>query len=888
MLYTLPPNGKPAIPLPHFPTRHQAFLFRAWEYIPAEIIAKILKTDTATVRQAAADMGLPDYAPGDLWLRRGYITILRRMWHILPYDQLLELLDTDEQSLARLMREDDFLDIKLSDKPACERVEWRELSEEEREETRRIKEIMSDLDMSGVRPFDFAYDVPELTFSGEERFATRMIYAFSGLYQHAFDVDSEEFLPDDQLRAYQKLGINGIWTQGILAQLAPFPFDPALSAGYETRLTRMRAMTERLARFGIKLYLYLNEPRSMPLSFFDSHPELKGHTQGENACLCVSSPQVREYLADAVESVCRSVPLIGGFFTITRSENLTNCYSHADKAGNPCSCPRCREKSVGEVIASTVASLRDGARRVRSDIKVFAWSWGWNEYSEEIIRLLPRDVILLSQSELDMPFEIGGVKGNVIDYSMSIVGPGERARNEWRLARELGLEIGAKVQINTTWEASTVPAIPVSPSVEEHMDRLQSEGVRHLLLSWTLGGYPSPNIAAAAKYFYDGCTCVEQKNQLRNAEQQFVRAFSAFPFHLQVLYLGPQNAGPSSLLFESPTGYRSTMTCFAYDDLESWRGIYPVDTFEAQLARLCREWELGLRMIPEGDRSERAVMAGAAYCLFRSSLHQTRFIRARDEGRLWDAVAEAKRELEMTEQMLLLMNQNAAIGYEAANHYYFSKGQLAEKIINCRYIVEALSKKAALGEGKRNTPSAFVPAKGGIPMESRRLRILKPTSPELACDPEGVCAAVTALEAACFPPAEAAPRESFAARLQAFPDRFWLLYRDGELVSMVNGSLSDETDLRDEMFHDADLHTPEGRWQMIFGVATHPDHQRKGYASLLLRRMLEDCRAEGREGSVLTCKQAKLSYYARFGYVAEGISSSEHGGAVWYQMRVKF
>ena len=57
----------------------------------------------------------------------------------------------------------------------------------------------------------------------------------------------------------------------------------------------------------------------------------------------------------------------------------------------------------------------------------------------------------------ELPFEIGGVRGNVLDYSMSIVGPGERAKNEWRIARERGLEIGAKVQVNTTWEASTCP-----------------------------------------------------------------------------------------------------------------------------------------------------------------------------------------------------------------------------------------------------------------------------------------------------------------------------------------------------------------------------------------------------------------------------------------------
>ena len=50
-------------------------------------------------------------------------------------------------------------------------------------------------------------------------------------------------------------------------------------------------------------------------------------------------------------------------------------------------------------------------------------------------------------------------------------------------------------------------------------------------------------------------------------------------------------------------------------------------------------------------------------------------------------------ELENAKAMLSLMNKNAAIGYEAANHYYFSKGQLAEKIINCNYIIERFSNK---------------------------------------------------------------------------------------------------------------------------------------------------------------------------------------------------
>ena len=111
MLYSLPPVGNNAIDLLHFPTKHQAFIFRAYEYISPETIAKVLRTSLQNVRQAALDMGLPNYKSNDIWLNRGYITIIRRMWHILPYEQLLELLDMDEQTLARIMREEDFLDV---------------------------------------------------------------------------------------------------------------------------------------------------------------------------------------------------------------------------------------------------------------------------------------------------------------------------------------------------------------------------------------------------------------------------------------------------------------------------------------------------------------------------------------------------------------------------------------------------------------------------------------------------------------------------------------------------------------------------------------------------------------------------------------------------------
>ena len=110
--------------------------------------------------------------------------------------------------------------------------------------------------------------------------------------------------------------------------------------------------------------------------------------------------------------------------------------------------------------------------------------------------------------------------------------------------------------------------------------------------------------------------------------------------------------------------------------------------FEDQFKKLCDGWAEGMALLKDDDESETALMAHAAECIFRSCLHQIRFIRARDEGRLADAADIAEKELAVAEKMLSLMNKNAALGYEAANHYYYSKGQLVEKILNCHYIME--------------------------------------------------------------------------------------------------------------------------------------------------------------------------------------------------------
>lgn len=709
MNINLPKIGKPAIPFLHFPTKHQAFIFRAYEYVSPEAIAELIHATPDQIRAAALEMGLTKECTDNVWLEKGYITIIRKLWHILPYDQLLSLLQMDEETLAVILREEDFLDIKLGNKPACDPVIYRELTEEEQEQTAWIRQIVSAQNIGGTEAFDFHYDVKDMKLSGNQLADLRMVYGFSGLYQHAFDVDSRTYCPDEMLEAYRKVGINAIWTQGVLFQLAEFPFHKELSKGYKERLDRLKDLTERCDRYGIKIFLYMNEPRSMPENFYEKYPHIKGHNaKDDKVCLCTSTKEVQAYITDSIESICRAVPKIGGFFTITRSENPTNCYSHSTRYGNStayggsvkCTCPRCSQRNESEVIAEVIGCIEKGAHKVNPDIKVIAWSWGWDSLNVDIINALPDNVAVMSQSELRVPFNRGGVNAEVRDYSMSVLGPGERALTEWKAARERGLETAVKMQINTTWEGSTVPALPVYPLIEEHIRRVQAEGVTNFMLSWTLGGMPSRNIMHVSKYFFENYDkdALQETEVQKCATQLFSEAFQEFPFHITVLYQGPQNAGPGNLLYLNPTGYTATMTCYAYDDIESWRAVYPREVFDSQLDKLCAKWNEGLKILEEERiakdlveiTGETEIMANAAYCLFKSSLNQFRFYVARDAADKAAMIAAAKEELEISEKMLHLMTLDASIGFEAANHYYYSKGCLLEKILNCHDVIRRL------------------------------------------------------------------------------------------------------------------------------------------------------------------------------------------------------
>jgi hypothetical protein len=741
--------GAPPVGADHFPDRVHAFIWRNWPVVEARKLAAVLGTSRENIEEVARSMGLPPQGPIlPEWKTRGYITVLRRNWHLVPLEQLRALLEMSAEDLAYALREDDFLGIKLGPKPACPPLAWSPPSEAARRRAAEIKRLVAGTFAAELRQpeeprFAFVARLGRTSTSGgagpgsprpgaaraEATGHPRYIYSYFAMYGDPLSRPDLDPYPDGLLEKLSAAGVNGIWLHTVLRTLAPSAIFPEFGVGHQRRLDTLRQLVGRARRRGIDVYLYVNEPRAMPAAFFARRPELKGVAEGDHAALCSSRPEVRRWLTDSLAYVFQQVPDLGGVFTITASENLTNCASH----GGQQRCPRCKDRTPAEIIAEVNAAIEAGVHRASPRAKVIAWDWGWPDAAApDIIARLPKPVWLQSVSEWSLPIVRGGVATSVGEYSLSAVGPGPRAARHWELARQAGLKTVAKVQLNNSWELSTVPYLPVLDLVAEHVGNLARSRVDGLMLSWSLGGFPSPNLEVAAEFAAE--PGVEREAVLERVAQRrfgpagapharrawttFSRAFREYPFHVAVLYQSPVQMGPANLLYPAATHYRATMTGIPYDDLDGWRGPYPAEVFAAQFAKLAGLWEPGLeelRQAVANAPADRAAEARAELCFARAAwLHfssvaaQVRFTAARNALARSSALGPPQRD-EMLARMLRaaqseahtagelfrLARENSCLGYEAANQYFFLPIDLMEKAVNCRWVADGLARGRA-------------------------------------------------------------------------------------------------------------------------------------------------------------------------------------------------
>lgn len=143
------------------------------------------------------------------------------------------------------------------------------------------------------------------------------------------------------------------------------------------------------------------------------------------------------------------------------------------------------------------------------------------------------------------------------------------------------------------------------------------------------------------------------------------------------------------------------------------------------------------------------------------------------------------------------------------------------------------------------------------------------------------------IENLCFTKEEAATKEAFEKRIHLIPDSFFVAEEGGVLIGLVNGPVIETTFITDDLFDNIKENPESGGHQSILGLAVSPDYQKRGVASELLTHLEKEARAKKRESITLTCKENLIHFYEKIGYVNYGVSNSEHGGIVWYNMSKK-
>ncbi len=384
-------DGAKAALLPEpFPDRMSAYVWRNWGLVEKARLADVVGATVEDLAAIAGQMGLEqDSVVLPEWRRKGYITIIRRNWHLLPYDQLLKVLDMTREELRFSLMEDDFLWVKLGRmKPKCEALRWCEgMRDKGKAERERIAAILKEEGLDPNAPeeprFTFVKDISavdpgfKLPEKGDSPFDFRMIFSYFADYGDPLADPEIGSFPEGLLQKLSAQGVNAVWLHTVLRTLAKDPKYPEFGEGCENRIANLRKLVARCGKYGIRVFLYLNEPRAMESGFFEVNDErkaFKGAAEPKDGrfAMCTSHPEVCRWLRDSLAQVFSQVPGLGGIFTITMSENLTNCASRGHRER----CPRCRERKVGDIVAEVNSAMIEGMSKGSPSAEAILYSWG--------------------------------------------------------------------------------------------------------------------------------------------------------------------------------------------------------------------------------------------------------------------------------------------------------------------------------------------------------------------------------------------------------------------------------------------------------------------------------------------------------------------------------
>ena len=273
-------------------------------------------------------------------------------------------------------------------------------------------------------------------------------------------------IPTRYCKLYADLGVNGVWLHRRKAARLwrRRRCIPEFGNGSSRRLENLRKLVAAgEAISGIGVYLYTNEPRSMPAEFFSAitrtTPACNEATAGGN----VYFEPARAAMAGGFARIRVQIrPGFGGRLRQSRRRRIwMNCGS---RTGIRTSARDGKERSASDVIADVNTVIAEGVHRGNPKATVIVWDWGWkDDQVRSDHRKTPRERRVHVGQRMGVPTD--AARGSKIKSRSTPYRRSGRGGGRWiggsLVAGRVMLECIAKVQVNNSREISAVPYLPV-------------------------------------------------------------------------------------------------------------------------------------------------------------------------------------------------------------------------------------------------------------------------------------------------------------------------------------------------------------------------------------------------------------------------------------------
>lgn len=500
-------------------------------------------------------------------------------------------------------------------------------------------------------------------------------------------------------------------------------------------LDSTRDAVKEATEHGLRPFAFFDTRQKFPKDHpvFKNHPELRGaltwKADGEYV-LCTEHPLVKRYLSETVEGIFRAAPGLAGGVVIIGGEGTYHCFmrSFGTQKGHT-NCPRCEALGAETVVSNLCNLFAEAARRANPEAVIVAWPYSaehvWSKDKEQIgfIEKLGPGTGIFTEIEKDEYVEKeDGVRKHLWDYSIDLIGPGERAKKQIEACRARGIPIFLKSEPELGFEAPRLPQIPCMDRWADRAAALDSCGADG---AWVFPAF-RPNYGTSAaevnKFFWwDPAPDKEQvlgalaarlagKSAAPHLREAWRLVSEAIPLSPEIppYYTGPYYLGPAHPMCADPKAtvpevffgrylFMAEMTDsegvkLRPTFLTSPRGDVPVFArmyrgMADLLSRAAREIEAASPLVEERHRltfeSERLpILWFAATARTQANFHESCQIR----DRLVSLADQASRdETEVAEAKDLVTRWEAVLSDELAN----ARGALgiaeADMRLDCYY-----------------------------------------------------------------------------------------------------------------------------------------------------------------------------------------------------------